>query len=139
MFSKKNDADSSNDDFLHRSSENALDSDDMALQLEPSLLSAGVFIKGSISSRGPLNFHGTMEGEVDAPQIRLGENGNLLGKIQCNDLAIDGRIDGEIQCKTLVASQTANLSGTLRCESLRLQPGAQINGELFIGTPIEEN
>ncbi len=144
MFNKKNDEDfDDNDQVLSETSAKSLrtmsqDRDDGAQSIEPSLLSAGVLIKGSISSKGPLHFHGSVEGEINAPQIRLGENGNLNGKIQCQDLSVDGVVDGEVQCSTLVAGKTAVISGTIRCESLRLQLGSQITGKLAIGAPISK-
>lgn len=139
MFDKKNDQDLADDSFISTgSSDLYANSGNAVHQAEPSLLSAGVFIKGSISSKGPIHFHGTVEGEVDAPQIRLGENGVLNGKIQCDDLSIDGQVDGEVRCDTLVASKTAVISGNLHCQSLRLQLGAQVNGNIRIGDPIEK-
>lgn len=107
--------------------------DTTAAMSEPSVLSRGVVLKGTIVAPGPLHFQGHIEGEVDAPQVSLGSHGTVTGRITCRDLTLDGFVDGEIVCKEVNAGSSARIKGVVECESIHLELGATINGEVRIG------
>lgn len=107
--------------------------DTPAAMSEPSVLSRGVVLKGTIVAPGPLHFQGHIEGEVEAPQVSLGSHGTVTGRITCGDLTLDGFVDGEIVCKEVNAGASARIKGVIECESIHLELGATINGEVRIG------
>lgn len=100
---------------------------------EPSVISRGVVLKGTITAPGPLHFQGSIEGEVEAPQVSLGNHGTIKGRVKCRDFSLDGFVDGEVVCKELSAGASARLKGVVECDSIHLELGASINGEVRVG------
>lgn len=139
MFTRKR----TESDSALDSSETLLTSDDVgavpeaggggASEAEPSVISRGVVLKGTITAPGPLHFQGSIEGEVEAPQVSLGNHGTIKGKVKCRDFSLDGFVDGEVVCKQLTAGASARLKGVVECESIELELGASINGEVRVG------
>lgn len=101
---------------------------------EPSVLSAGVVFKGTLTSPGAVHAHGKLEGELRSPQVTLGGTGEMSGRLKCQNLVIDGKFDGELECDEVVAGAAAVMDGILICKSLQVAPGAQISGTFEIGT-----
>lgn len=99
----------------------------------PSVLAPGAVLKGSIRAPGPLHLQGTVEGDVQAPHVSLGEEGTLRGRLKCGHFVLDGRMDGEVLCREFSAGETARISGTVRCNVLNLKLGAAINADVLIG------
>ena len=99
----------------------------------PSVLAPGAVLKGSIRAPGPLHLQGTVEGDVQAPHVSLGEEGMLRGRLKCGHFVLDGHMDGEVLCREFSAGETARISGTVRCNVLNLKLGAAINADVLIG------
>lgn len=99
----------------------------------PSVLAPGAVLKGSIRAPGPLHLQGTVEGDVQAPHVSLGEQGVLLGRLKCGHFVLDGQMDGEVLCREFTAGETARISGVVRCNVLNLKLGASINADVLIG------
>lgn len=99
----------------------------------PSVLAPGAVLKGSIRAPGPLHLQGTVEGDVQAPHVSLGEQGMLRGRLKCGHFVLDGQMDGEVLCREFTAGETARISGTVRCNVLNLKLGASINADVLIG------
>lgn len=99
----------------------------------PSVLAPGAVLKGSIRAPGPLHLQGTVEGDVQAPHVSLGEEGTMRGRLKCGHFVLDGQMDGEVLCREFSAGETARVSGTVRCNVLNLKLGAAINADVLIG------
>lgn len=99
----------------------------------PSVLAPGAVLKGSIRAPGPLHLQGTVEGDVQAPHVSLGQQGMLRGRLKCGHFVLDGQMDGEVLCREFTAGETARISGTVRCNVLNLKLGASINADVLIG------
>lgn len=99
----------------------------------PSVLAPGAVLQGSIRAPGPLHLQGTVEGDVQAPHVSLGEQGTLRGRLKCGHFVLDGQMDGEVLCREFSAGETARISGVVRCNVLNLKLGASINADVMIG------
>ncbi|MBK1714820.1 bactofilin family protein [Rubrivivax gelatinosus] len=101
--------------------------------IRPSVLGPGVLVRGYIGSPGPLHFQGDIEGTVEAPQVSLGAEGSIRGRLMCDRVTVDGYLEGELDCRELSAGSTARVDGHVRCENLVLALGAVINAEVKVG------
>ena len=99
----------------------------------PSVLGPGGLVRGYIGSPGPLHFQGEIEGTVEAPQVTLGAEGAIRGKVTCDRASLDGRFDGRLDCRELNVGASARVDGRVRCDNLVLALGAQINAEVKVG------
>lgn len=108
--------------------------DQQVVNSNPSVIAAGAFLRGNISTPGPLHLQGTVDGEVQAPHIALGVQGSVRGTLTSGQLVIEGRVEGELRCKDVHAGDTARIIGIVRCTNLSLKAGAVINAEVEIGS-----
>ena len=99
---------------------------------KPIVLSAGVLIRGHISSPGPLHFQGVVEGTVEAPQVSVGQDGAIVGILRSDKLSLEGRIEGDIAAREISVGRAAQIKGRLQCETMTLAVGAVINGDVLV-------
>lgn len=100
---------------------------------EPSVISAGAVMKGSLISPGSVHSQGIVEGEIEAPHITLGENSEMKGGLKCQKLIVNGRFDGDIQSEEAVVGRAAIISGSITCATLQASQGSSITGKMQIG------
>lgn len=101
--------------------------------IEPSILSAGVVLKGNLDSPGPVHAQGTIEGEITAPRLTLGVSGEMTGKLICKHLVIDGSFNGELVCGDAKVGSSARIDGIVVCKTIAVAPGAIIIGNVTVG------
>ena len=87
-------------------------------------------INGTIKEKNEINVQGTVDGEVECKDLRVGKSGNLKGKIKADSLDIEGTVEGEIIIKTLLKIQsTGSVWGKITYGSLHVDEGGKLIGE----------
>lgn len=79
-----------------------------------SLVGNNSHFKGDIKTRGTLRIDGTVDGNVEADWLILGEKANLKGDVTARGVIVGGRIEGNIVSK----------------EILEIKPKGQVIGEI---------
>jgi cytoskeletal protein CcmA (bactofilin family) len=97
---------------------------------KPSVISEGFSLVGDISAQGVLHVEGMIKGTVTTDAVNIGITGAVEGKIQCNSLQIKGAFVGEARCQELFIASKARVRGTITYETLSIQRGAYVEGEL---------
>jgi len=97
---------------------------------KPSVISEGFSLVGDISAQGILHVEGLIKGTVSTDAVNIGITGAVEGKIQCKSLQIKGAFVGEARCQELVISSKARVRGNITYETLSIQRGAFVEGEL---------
>ena len=97
---------------------------------KPSVISEGFSLVGDISAQGILHVEGMIKGTVTTEAVNIGITGAIEGKIQCSSLQIKGAFVGEARCQELVISSKARVRGNITYETLSIQRGAFVEGEL---------
>lgn len=100
---------------------------------KPSVHSLGTHITGEIVSRGPLHIEGSVTGGVTAHELSIGPHAAVDGRVQADQIRMDGRVAGEVVCDRLGMGRAASLQGRLVCRQLELERGALLQGEVSIG------
>ncbi len=96
-----------------------------------SIIQDGTFIKGTVSSRGRLEIHGHIEGDVVGDQVLVHPSGNIYGKLAAQNTHIDGVVQGELQIKELLAiSPTGTALGVIEYGRLKMDQGGTLSAEL---------
>lgn len=96
----------------------------------PSVISEGMVIKGEVTCPGSLNLEGRMEGSLKAPQVTIGAPGSFSGDMIATSVSLSGEVDGILRCDDLTVTRTARVKGEVTCESLKVHPGAMLEGDL---------
>ena len=98
-------------------------------------LTAGSKIVGTIVTDSNIRVDGTIEGDVNcAGKLVVGEKGNIVGTIICQNAEIMGKLDGKILVKgTLALRATSNIKGEVSTQTLIVEPNALLNGTCTMG------
>ena len=60
----------------------------------PSLLSTDLFIKGNLKTAGDIQIEGSIEGNINANLLTVGQNATIKGEIIAEEVVVNGNISG---------------------------------------------
>lgn len=93
-----------------------------------SVLASDLVVTGIIATEGALEIHGTVEGEVAADSMSIGQGGTVKGKARANRADIRGTLSGDLVCSDLMLRNSADLQADTTCSSLTVETGAKVQG-----------
>lgn len=94
----------------------------------PSIISADVVMRGNINSSGEIQFDGSLEGDIKASTLIVGEKASVKGEIVCEFVTVRGRVEGGIRAKQVSLAATAHIVGDILHSSLSVENGAHFDG-----------
>ena len=94
----------------------------------PSIISADVVMRGNINSSGEIQFDGSLEGDIKASSLIIGEKAAVKGEIVCESVTVRGRVEGGIRAKSVSLASTAHIQGDILHSSLSVESGAHFEG-----------
>ena len=94
----------------------------------PSIVSINLHVKGDLKSEGEIQIDGTVDGNVTALSITIGENGSVNGEIISGKILIRGKVKGEIHSQEVQLSKSAHVIGDIHHDSLGIESGAYVEG-----------
>ena len=95
-----------------------------------SLISPDFKIVGHLESNGAIQIDGTIEGDIDAPLLTVGEQGKVDGSAVAETVRIFGTVNGRVQAKTVSLAESAKVTADITCESLAIEAGAYFEGQV---------
>lgn len=94
-------------------------------------IGAGVTLKGEISVPDLIIVDGTVEGDVTARAVSVGQTGVIRGKIVATEADISGSITDHIEIKQLlIVRSTGRAEGRVMYGEIELEKGAIVTGDL---------
>jgi cytoskeletal protein CcmA (bactofilin family) len=99
-------------------------------------IAPGTKLTGRLAGKGTYVFCGQMEGEgdIDGP-ITLAEGCRWTGSLRATDVIVAGKIDGDvIATHRIEVAQTAHVTGSLAGNSIAVEEGAVIEGDIKVTT-----
>jgi cytoskeletal protein CcmA (bactofilin family) len=94
----------------------------------PSIISADVVMRGNINSSGEVQFDGSLEGDIKATSLIIGEKASVKGEVVCENVMVRGRVEGGIRAKQVSLAATAHIQGDILHSSLSVESGAHFEG-----------
>lgn len=94
----------------------------------PSIISADVVMQGNINSAGEIQFDGTIEGDLKAASLIIGEHASVRGEVVCETVTVRGRVEGAIRARSVSLASTAHIQGDILHSSLSVETGAHFEG-----------
>ncbi len=94
----------------------------------PSIISADMVLRGNINSAGEVQLDGSLEGDIKAAMLIVGEKASVKGEIICENVTIRGRVEGGIRAKSVALASTAHIVGDILHSSLSVESGAHFEG-----------
>jgi cytoskeletal protein CcmA (bactofilin family) len=94
-----------------------------------SLIGANSKFKGDIDIKGTLRVDGTLEGNVNADWVILGEKACLKGDVTARGIIVGGRVYGNLKAKEIVEIKAkGQVSGDISTGKLTIIEGGVFDG-----------
>jgi cytoskeletal protein CcmA (bactofilin family) len=94
-----------------------------------SLIGANSVFRGNIETKGTLRIDGSMEGNVTADWVVLGEKASLKGDISSRGIVAGGRIEGNLEAKEIVEIKArGQVFGDIHTQKLTIVEGGIFEG-----------
>lgn len=97
-------------------------------RVAPSIISADLFIEGSLKSDGDIQFDGRIEGSIRSRSLTIGEKATINGEIVADDVTIRGRVQGSVRARKVHLSNTSHVEGDIFHNALGVESGAFFQG-----------
>lgn len=94
----------------------------------PSIISNDVVMVGNINAGGEVQFDGSLEGDIKAGSLIIGEKAVVKGEVVCETVTVRGRVEGGIRAKAVSLASTAYIQGDILHSSLQVESGAHFEG-----------
>jgi len=94
----------------------------------PSIISSDVVMRGNVNSAGEVQFDGSLEGDIKAGSLIIGEKASVKGEVICETVTVRGRVEGGIRAKSVSLASTAHIQGDILHSSLSVETGAHFEG-----------
>lgn len=95
-----------------------------------SLIDKSMALTGTLSFKGKARIDGTVTGDIEGEHLILSETGKIVGNIKSASFNCYGTLEGDVQANNVIARKNCSIHGRLEANSLTVEPGAAIDGEI---------
>jgi cytoskeletal protein CcmA (bactofilin family) len=95
-----------------------------------SVLSADLHVTGNMKTTGDINVEGTVEGDIRAHLLTIGESATIKGEVVADDVVINGRIVGRVRGLKVRLTSTARVEGDIIHKTIAIESGAHFEGSV---------
>lgn len=95
-----------------------------------SVLSADLHVTGNMKTTGDVQVEGTVEGDIRAHLLTIGESATIKGEVIADDVVINGRIVGRVRGLKVRLTSTARVEGDIIHKTIAIESGAHFEGSV---------
>ncbi len=95
-----------------------------------SVLSSDLTIKGNLKTTGDIQIEGTVEGDIRAHLLTIGEGATVKGECMADDVVVNGRIIGRVRGLKVRLTSTARVEGDIIHKTIAIESGAHFEGSV---------
>lgn len=96
----------------------------------PSVLSADLTVVGNIHTEGDIVVEGTVDGDIRANQLTIGETAIIKGEVVAEEVVVNGRIVGRVRGLKVRLSAAARVEGDIIHKTIAIESGAHFEGSV---------
>ncbi|MEL6678012.1 MAG: polymer-forming cytoskeletal protein [Pseudomonadota bacterium] len=96
----------------------------------PSVLSSDLTIKGNLETSGDIQIEGTVEGDIRAHLLTVGEGATVRGEVIADDLVVNGRVVGRVRGLKVRLTSSARVEGDIIHKTIAIESGAHFEGSV---------
>lgn len=96
----------------------------------PSLLSSDLVVTGHMKTTGDIQIEGTVEGDIQAHLLTVGENATVKGEVIADDVVVTGRVVGRVRGIKVRLTSTARVEGDIVHKTIAIESGAHFEGSV---------
>ncbi|GLQ34348.1 hypothetical protein GCM10007939_06310 [Amylibacter marinus] len=104
----------------------------MAPKAKPpaSALSSDLHIKGNLKTTGDIQVQGTVDGDIRAHLLTVGEGSTVKGEVIADDVVVHGRVMGCVRGLKVRLTSTARVEGDIIHKTIAIESGAHFEGSV---------
>ena len=91
------------------------------------VIASGANFKGQIKNAPAIEINGTVEADIKAEKLTIGDGGKFVGAADIELVVISGYYDGNMDAGSIWATATAEISGKIQYKTIQLDRGAALN------------
>ncbi|MEM6610551.1 MAG: polymer-forming cytoskeletal protein, partial [Pseudomonadota bacterium] len=95
-----------------------------------SVLSTDLHVTGNLKTTGDVQVEGTVEGDIRAHLLTIGEGATIKGEVIADDVVINGRIVGRVRGLKVRLTSTARVEGDIIHKTIAIESGAHFEGSV---------
>ena len=95
-----------------------------------SVLSSDLTITGNLRTTGDIVVEGTVDGDIRAHLLTVGEGATIRGEIVADDVVVNGRIIGRVRGLKVRLSSSARVEGDIIHKTIAIESGAHFEGSV---------
>ncbi|MBV1866588.1 MAG: polymer-forming cytoskeletal protein [Marinosulfonomonas sp.] len=95
-----------------------------------STLSSDLLIKGNVKTTGDILIEGTIEGDIRAHLLTIGEGATVKGECIADDVVVNGRVIGRVRGLKVRLTSTARVEGDIIHKTIAIESGAHFEGSV---------
>lgn len=95
-----------------------------------SQLSSDLLITGNLKTSGDIQIEGTVNGDIRAHLLTVGEGATVTGECIADDVVVNGRIVGTVRGLKVRLTSTARVEGDIIHKTIAIESGAHFEGSV---------
>ena len=95
-----------------------------------SILSSDLTVVGNLKTTGDIQVEGTVEGDIRAHLLTVGETATIRGEIVADDIVVNGRVIGRVRGLKVRLTSTARVEGDIIHKTIAIESGAHFEGSV---------
>mgnify|MGYP002700186144 CR=1 FL=1 len=95
-----------------------------------STLATDLHIKGNLKTTGDIQISGTVDGDIRAHLLTVGEGSTVKGEVVADDVVVHGRVVGRVRGLKVRLTATARVEGDIIHKTIAIESGAHFEGSV---------
>ena len=95
-----------------------------------SVLSSDLTIMGNVRSSGDIQVEGTVEGDIRAHTLIVGEGATVKGEVVAEEVVVHGRVVGRLRGLKVRLTASARCEGDIVHKTIAIESGAHFEGSV---------
>ena len=95
-----------------------------------SVLSSDLTITGNVRSSGDIQVEGTVEGDIRASTLIVGESATVKGEVIAEEVVVHGRVIGRLRGLKVRLTASARCEGDIVHKTIAIESGAHFEGSV---------
>ncbi|HET6468294.1 MAG TPA: polymer-forming cytoskeletal protein [Geminicoccaceae bacterium] len=95
----------------------------------PSIIAAGLHVKGDIRTEGELHVDGRVDGDVECLSLTVGEAGHVVGHVRAEEITVYGIVNGTMEGRRVRLTRNCKVIADISHDVLSIDEGASFEGQ----------
>ena len=95
-----------------------------------SILSSDLQITGNLKTTGDIQVEGSVDGDIRAHLLTIGEGATVKGEIIADDVVVNGHVIGRVRGLKVRLTSTAQVEGDIIHKTIAIESGAHFEGSV---------